>query len=143
MTASANSDYHVSSDDSITLMASKIIRDVLVTRKEPIRRAQLWQAVGLIMGDRSPDVDGVLKRNWFNNRGTGPGRWELTDEAGAGDSPFTEVDGALNLARVVEYMRLCRGEAPYIGDVKDFIGICNPDVELHTDRLIAGNRAIG
>ena len=143
MTASANPDYHVNSDDNITLMASKIIRDVLVTRSEPVRRAQLWQAVELTMGDRKPDVDGVLKRNWFNNRGTGPGRWELTDEAAAAESPFTEADGALNLARVVEYMRLCRGQAPYIGDVSDFVRICNPGAELDADRLRQGNRAIG
>ena len=93
-------DYAVSLDDSITLMASKIIRDVLVTRGEPIRRAQLWQAVELAMGDRKPDVDGVLKRDWFNNQGTGPGRWELTDVAEARESPFTDASGAVNLAVV-------------------------------------------
>ena len=65
--AAAGSDYAVHADDNITLLASKIIRDVLVTRGEPIRRAQLWQAVELAMGDRSPDVDGVLKRDWFTN----------------------------------------------------------------------------
>ena len=143
MTLSANPDYHVKSDDNITLMASKIIRDVLVTRSEPVRRAQLWQAVELAMGDRKPDVDGVLKRDWFNNQGTGPGRWELTDEADAGESPFTEANGVMNLARVVDYLRLCRGEAPYVGDVSDFIRICNPDAELDADRLRQGNRAIG
>ena len=143
MTDFANSDYHVSNDDSITLMASKIVRDVLVTRNEPVRRAQLWQAVELAMGDRKPDVDGVLKRDWFNNQGTGPGRWELTDEAGPGESPFTGTDGTVNLARVVKYLRLCRGEAPYIGDVGEFVRICNPETELDTDRLRQGNRAIG
>ena len=142
MTASANSDYQVSSDDSITLMASKILRDVLVTRNEPVRRAQLWQAVELAMGDRKPDVDGVLKRNWFNNQGTGPGRWELTENAEAGLSPFTDDAGALNLAQVVEYLRLCRGGAPYIGDVSEFVKICSPGVELDANRLLAGNRAI-
>lgn len=143
MTDSTNPDYHVSNDDSITLMASKIVRDVLVTRNEPVRRAQLWKAVELVMGDRKPDVDGVLKRDWFNNQGTGPGRWELTDEADAGESPFTSADGMVNLASVVDYMRLCRGEAPYIGDVSEFVKICNPDVELDADRLRQGNRAIG
>ena len=37
----AGADYAVQTDDNITLLASKIIRDVLVTRDEPIRRAQL------------------------------------------------------------------------------------------------------
>ena len=136
-------DYAVKIDDSITLMASKIIRDVLVTRGEPIRRAQLWQAVELAMGERKPDVDGVLKRDWFNNQGTGPGRWELTDEAGAGASPFMDAGGAVNLAVVVAYLRRCRGEAPYIGDVGDFIKICQPDVELDAAWLLQSSRAIG
>ncbi len=136
-------EYAVKHDDSITLMASKIIRDVLVTRGEPIRRAQLWQAVELAMGERKPDVDGVLKRAWFNNQGTGPGRWELTDDAEAADSPFTDGSGAVNLAVVVEYLRLCRGEPPYIGDVGDFIQICRPDIELDANWLLQSNRAIG
>ena len=139
----ADSDYAVRLDDSITLMASKIIRDVLVTRGEPIRRAQLWQAVELAMGERKPDVDGVLKRNWFNNQGTGPGRWELTDIAEAKGSPFMDTGGAVNLTAVVEYLRRCRGEAPYIGDVGDFIKICQPDVELDAAWLLQSNRAIG
>ena len=139
----ADPDYAVKMDDSITLMASKIIRDVLVTRGEPIRRAQLWQAVELAMGERKPDVDGVLKRDWFNNQGTGPGRWELTDEAGAGASPFMDAGGAVNLAVVVAYLRRCRGEAPYIGDVGDFIKICQPDVELDAAWLLQSSRAIG
>jgi hypothetical protein len=139
----ADPDYAVKIDDSITLMASKIIRDVLVTRGEPIRRAQLWQAVELAMGERKPDVDGVLKRDWFNNQGTGPGRWELTDEAGAGASPFMDAGGAVNLAVVVAYLRRCRGEAPYIGDVGDFIKICQPDVELDAAWLLQSSRAIG
>ena len=139
----ADLDYAVQHDDNITLMASKIIRDVLVTRGEPIRRAQLWQAVELAMGERKPDVDGVLKRDWFNNQGTGPGRWELTDVAEANVSPFVDANGAVNLAVVVEYLRRCRGEAPYIGDVGDFIKICHPDVELDADWLLQSNRAIG
>lgn len=139
----ADLDYAVSLDDSITLMASKIIRDVLVTRGEPIRRAQLWQAVELAMGDRKPDVDGVLKRDWFNNQGTGPGRWELTDIAEARESPFTDASGAVNLAVVVEYLRRCRGEAPYIGDVGEFIKICQPGVELDAAWLLQSSRAIG
>ena len=139
----ADPDYPVKMDDSITLMASKIIRDVLVTRGEPIRRAQLWQAVELAMGERKPDVDGVLKRDWFNNQGTGPGRWELTEEAGAGASPFMDTGGAVNLAVVVAYLRRCRGEAPYIGDVGDFIKICQPDVELDAAWLLQSSRAIG
>ena len=136
-------EYAVSLDDSITMMASKIIRDVLVTRGEPIRRAHLWHAVELAMGERKPDVDGVLKRDWFNNQGTGPGRWELTEEAGAGDSPFIDANGAVNLAVVADYLRLCRGEPPYIGDVGDFIKICQPDVELDATWLLRSNRAIG
>ncbi len=139
----ADPEYAVSLDDSITLMASKIIRDVLVTRGEPIRRAQLWQAVELAMGDRKPDVDGVLKRDWFNNQGTGPGRWELTEAAEAGESPFTDAHGTVNLAMVVGYLRLCRGEAPYIGDVGDFIKICRDDLELDANWLLQSNRAIG
>ena len=144
-TVDPNSDteYAVRADDSITLMASKIIRDVLVTRGEPIRRAQLWQAVELAMGERKPDVDGVLKRDWFNNQGTGPGRWELTEIAEARESPFTDDSGAVNLAVVVEYLRACRGEAPYIGDVGEFIKICQPDVELDAAWLVPGSRAIG
>ena len=139
----ADFDYAVSLDDSITLMASKIIRDVLVTRGEPIRRAQLWQAVELAMGERKPDVDGVLKRDWFNNQGTGPGRWELTEAAEAEESPFIDASGAVNLAVVVEYLRLCRGEAPYIGDVGEFIKICQPGVELDAAWLLQSSRAIG
>ena len=139
----ADPEYAVSPDDSITLMASKIIRDVLVTRGEPIRRAQLWQAVELAMGDRKPDVDGVLKRDWFNNQGTGPGRWELTEAAEAGESPFTDADGTVNLAMVVGYLRLCRGEAPYIGDVGDFIKVCRDDLELDANWLLQSSRAIG
>ena len=139
----SDTEYAVSLDDSITLMASKIIRDVLVTRGEPIRRAQLWQAVELAMGDRKPDVDGVLKRDWFNNQGTGPGRWELTEIAEARESPFTDAGGTVNLAVVVAYLRRCRGEAPYIGDVGDFIKICQPDVELDAAWLLQSNRAIG
>ena len=139
----ADPEYAVSLDDNITLMASKIIRDVLVTRGEPIRRAQLWQVVELAMGERKPDVDGVLKRDWFNNQGTGPGRWELTEAAEAGESPFTDADGTVNLAMVVGYLRLCRGEAPYIGDVGDFIKICRDDLELDANWLLQSGRAIG
>ena len=140
-----NSDpeYAIQPDDNITLMASKIIRDVLVTRGEPIRRAQLWQAVELAMGERKPDVDGVLKRDWFNNQGTGPGRWELTEVAGARESPFVDASGAVNLAVVVGYLRVCRGEAPYIGDVGDFIKICRDDLELDANWLLQSSRAIG
>ena len=141
--ANADPEYAISPDDSITLMASKIIRDVLVTRGEPIRRAQLWQAVELAMGERKPDVDGVLKRDWFNNQGTGPGRWELTEAAEAGESPFTDADGTVNLAMVVGYLRLCRGEAPYIGDVGDFIKVCRDDLELDANWLLQSSRAIG
>lgn len=143
MTTATDPDYTVSPDDSITLMASKIIRDVLVTRGEPIRRAQLWQAVELAMGERKPDVDGVLKRDWFNNQGTGPGRWELTEAAEARESPFTDADGTVNLAMVVGYLRLCRGEAPYIGDVGDFIKVCRDDLELDANWLLQSSRAIG
>ena len=142
-TPNVDTDYAVQADDNITLMASKIIRDVLVTRGEPIRRAQLWQAVELAMGERKPDVDGVLKRDWFNNQGTGPGRWELTDIAEPKASPFVDSGGAVNLAVVVEYLRRCRGEAPYIGDVGDFIKICKPEVELDTTWLLQGDRTLG
>lgn len=136
-------EYPVQTDDNITLLASKIIRDVLVTRGEPIRRAQLWQAVELAMGDRSPDVDGVLKRDWFTNQDTGPGRWKLTDAVEAGASPFMDRAGAVNLAAVVEYMRVCRqGEAPYIGDLGDFIKICKPNVDLDANWLLSSNRAV-
>lgn len=139
---SANSDYVVQTDDNITLLASKIIRDVLVTRGEPIRRAQLWQAVELAMGDRSPDVDGVLKRDWFTNQDTGPGRWKLTDVVEPEASPFTDVSGTVDLAAVVQYMRTCRqGEAPYIGDLGDFVKICKPNVDLDANSLLANNRA--
>ncbi len=140
----ASTDYPVQTDDNITLLASKIIRDVLVTRAEPIRRAQLWQAVELAMGDRSPDVDGVLKRDWFTNQDTGPGRWKLTDTVDAGASPFVDASGTVNLAAVVEYMRICRqGEAPYIGDLGDFIKICKPGVELDAGWLVGSNLARG
>ena len=141
--ADPDPDYAVDSEDSITLLASKIIRDVLVTRGEPIRRAQLWQAVELAMGDRSPDVDGVLKRDWFSNQDTGPGRWRLTDVVETGASPFTNSAGAVNLAAVVEYLRVCRqGEAPYIGDVGEFIKLCRPDIELDAGWLLESGRAI-
>lgn len=142
--APARTDYVVQADDNITLLASKIIRDVLVTRGEPIRRAQLWQAVELAMGDRSPDVDGVLKRDWFTNQNTGPGRWKLTDAVDVGASPFVDPSGAVNLAAVVEYMRVCRqGEAPYISDLGDFIKVCKPGVELDAGWLVGGNSARG
>lgn len=137
---STTPDYAVHAEDNITLLASKIIRDVLVTRGEPIRRAQLWQAVELAMGERSPDVDGVLKRDWFTNQDTGPGRWKLTDTAGAETSPFMDASGTVNLVAVVEYMRVCRqGEAPYIGDLGDFIKICQPGVELDAGWLVGSN----
>ena len=140
----ANSDYAVHADDNITLLASKIIRDVLVTRGEPIRRAQLWQAVELAMGERSPDVDGVLKRDWFTNQDTGPGRWKLTDAAEAGISPFVDPSGTVNLAAVVAYIRVCRqGEAPYIGDLGDFIKICKPEVDLDAGWLVGANLSRG
>ena len=142
-TESFGSDYTVNAEDSITLLASKIIRDVLVTRGEPIRRGQLWQAVELAMGNRSPDVDGVLKRDWFSNQDTGPGRWRLTDEANAGVSPFVNSSGAVNLVAVVEYLRVCRrGEAPYIADLGEFIMLCRPDVELNAGWLLESGRAI-
>ena len=140
----ADPNYPVNAEDSITLLASKIIRDVLVTRGEPIRRAQLWQAVELAMGARSPDVDGVLKRDWFSNQETGPGQWRLTEAARAEGSPFTSEAGAVDLLAVVEYLRTCRqGEAPYIGDVGDFIKVCRPSLELDAGWLLSGNRAIG
>ena len=143
LAADSDPNYTVNAEDSITLLASKIIRDVLVTRGEPIRRAQLWQAVELAMGERSPDVDGVLKRDWFSNQDTGPGRWRLTEEAKAGASPFSDSTGPVNLVAVVEYLRVCRqGEAPYIGDVGDFIKLCRPDIELDAGWLVGGNRAI-
>ena len=142
--AAARSDYAVHTDDNITLLASKIIRDVLVTRGEPIRRAQLWQAVELAMGDRSPDVDGVLKRDWFTNQDTGPGRWKLTDAVDVGESPFVDPSGAVNLAAVVEYMRVCRhGEAPYISDLGDFVKLCKPGAELDAGWLVGGNPGRG
>ena len=139
----ADAEYDVRLDDNITLLASKIIRDVLVTRGEPIRRAQLWQAVELAMGGRSPDVDGVLKRDWFTNQETGPGRWRLTEVADAGSSPFIDSSGSVSLLAVVEYLRVCRqGVAPYIAEVGDFVKICRPDVELDAGWLLGGNRAI-
>ena len=96
------------------------------------------------MGDRSPDVDGVLKRDWFSNQDTGPGRWKLTDDADAQVSPFVDPSGAVDLASVVEYMRVCRqGEAPYIGDLGDFIKICQPGAELDAGWLRSGGRAVG
>ena len=142
--ADPDPEYAVDSEDSITLLASKIIRDVLVTRGEPIRRAQLWQAVELAMGDRSPDVDGVLKRDWFSNQDTGPGRWRLTDVVETGASPFVNSAGAVNLAAVVEYLRVCsQGEAPYIGAVGEFIKICRPDIELDAGWLLGNSLATG
>ena len=136
--------YGVDPGDNITLMASKIIRDVLVTRGAAVRRGELWRAVEIAMGERSPDVDGVLKRDWFSNQGTGPGRWDLTEEANAGVSPFTEpASDAVSLVTVVDYLRRCRGEAPYIGDVGDFIKICRPAIELNAEWLLQSGRALG
>ena len=137
-------DYSVNIDDNITLLASKIIRDVLVTRGEPIRRAQLWQAVQLAMGDRSPDVDGVLKRDWFTNQETGPGRWRLTEVANAGVSPFSNANGSVDLIAVVEYLRVCRqGLAPYVGEVGEFIKVCRPDIELDAGWLLGSGQNAG
>ena len=136
-----DADYAVNPNDNITLLASKIIRDVLVTRDEPVRRQELWQAVELTMGNRSPDVDGVLKSAWFDNPVRG--HWVLTEAAAAGDSPFVNAAGALSLAAVVEYLRHCRGEVPYMGDVGAFIKICRPDVRLGTGWLVPESRAIG
>ena len=135
--------YAVASGDNITLMASKIIRDVLVTRGRSISRGDLWRAVEMAMGDRSPDVDGVLKRDWFSNHNTGRGQWDITEAAAAGSSPFTGPGNVVNLASVVDYLRICRGEAPYIGDVGDFIKICRPGTELDAARLLQSNRALG
>ncbi len=138
--APADPGYAVNPDDNITLLASKVIRDVLVTRAEPVRRRELWQAVELAMGDRSPDVDGVLKGAWFNNPVYG--KWVLTDAAAASDSPFTDAAGAISLPAVVEYLHRCQGEAPYIGVVGEFIKICRPGLELDAGWLVSGNRAI-
>lgn len=134
-------EYGVNRSDNITLLASKIIRDVLVTRDEPVRRQDLRRAVELTMRDRSPDVDGVLKSAWFDNPVRGS--WVLTEAAAAGGSPFVNEAGALSLAAVVEYLRRCRGEAPYIGEVGDFIKVCRPTLKLDAGWLVAGNRAIG
>ena len=134
--------YAVASGDNITLMASKIIRDVLVTRGRSISRGDLWRAVEMAMGDRSPDVDGVLKRDWFSNHNTGRGQWDITEAAAAGSSPFTGPGNVVNLASVVDYLRICRGEAPYIGDVGDFIKICRPGTELDAARLLQSSRAL-
>lgn len=135
-------DYAVAAGDNITLMASKIIRDVLVTRGRSISRGDLWRAVEMAMGDRSPDVDGVLKKDWFSNHNTGRGQWDITEAAAAGSSPFTGPGNVVNLASVVDYLRICRGEAPYIGDVGDFIKICRPGTELDAARLLQSSRAL-
>lgn len=137
----SDSEYAVNRSDNITLLASKVIRDVLVTRDEPVRRQDLRRAVELTMGDRSPDVDGVLKSVWFDNPVRGS--WVLTEAAAAGGSPFINAAGALSLAAVVEYLRRCRGEAPYIGEVGDFIKVCRPAMQLDAGWLVTGNRAIG
>ena len=132
--------YAVRADDNITLLASKVMRDVLVTRDEPVRRRELWQAVELAMGDRSPDVDGVLKGTWFNNPVYG--KWVLTEAAEAAGSPFVDAHGIINVANVVDYLRRCSGEAPYIGDVGDFIKLCRPTVHLGSDWLTEFTGAI-
>ena len=132
--------YAVLPTDSITVMAGKIVRDIIITRGEPVRRRDLWTAVDLAMGDRSPDVDGVLKRDWFSNQDTGPGRWELTDAANAQASPFTDGDGIINLAQVAEYLRRCGGRAPYIGDTVHFINLCQPKMMLDADQIVRGGR---
>ena len=133
--------YEVNSTDSITVMAGKIVRDIIITRGEPVRRRDLWAAVDLVMGERSPDVDGVLKRDWFSNQDTGPGRWELTDAANAQDSPFTDADGIINLARVAEYLRRCAGRTPYIGDTVHFINLCQPALMLDADMIVSSGRS--
>ena len=133
--------YEVNPTDSITVMAGKIVRDIIITRGEPVRRRDLWAAVDLVMGDRSPDVDGVLKRDWFSNQDTGPGRWELTDAANAQDSPFTDADGIINLARVAEYLRRCAGRTPYIGDTVHFINLCQPALMLDADQIVSSGRS--
>ena len=81
-----NSDYEVQTDDNITLFASKIIRDVLVTPRGS--------------GPPSPTVAGgrvghgstvrrtltaCWKSDWFTNQDTGLVRWKLTEAATAGD----------------------------------------------------------
>lgn len=137
----SDSEYAVNRSDNITLLAGKVIRDVLITRDEPVRRQDLRRAVELTMGDRSPDVDGVLKSAWFDNPVRGS--WVLTEAAAAGGSPFINAAGALSLAAVVEYLRRCRGEAPYISEVGDFIKVCRPAMQLDAGWLVAGNRAIG
>jgi hypothetical protein len=132
--------YAVKSSDTITMLASKILRDVLVTRAEPVRRRELWQAVELAMGDRSPDVDGVLKGAWFDN----PiyGKWVLTEEATAMDSPFTDEQGVINVAMVVDYLRQCRGEPPYIRVVSEFIKVCQPKLDVDLDWIIQQGRSV-
>ncbi len=135
-----NAAYAVNHSDNITLLASKIVRDILVTRAEPVRRRELWQAVELAMGERSPDVDGVLKGDWFNNPVYG--KWVLTDEAQATDSPFADDQGVINVSRVVDYLRQCRGEPPYIRVVSDFINVCQPKLNVDPDSLIRSGRSL-
>ena len=135
-----NADYAIGAADTITLLASKILRDVLVTRAEPVRRRELWQAVELAMGDRSPDVDGVLKGSWFDNPVYG--KWVLTEEAEAQGSPFTDGQGVINLAMVVDYLRQCRGEPPYIRHVSEFIKVCQPKLDVDSDWIIQNGRRV-
>ena len=135
-----NADYAVGAADTITLLASKILRDVLVTRAEPVRRRELWQAVELAMGVRSPDVDGVLKGTWFDNPVYG--KWVLTEEAEAQGSPFTDGQGVINLAMVVDYLRQCRGEPPYIRHVSEFIKVCQPKLDVDSEWIIQNGRRL-
>ena len=83
--------------------------------------------------------------DWFSNQETGPGQWRLTDDANAGGfSVHRRRRTRSTWLSVVGYLRLChQGEAPYIGDVGDFIKVCRPSLELDAGWLLAGNRAIG
>jgi hypothetical protein len=132
--------YPVNPTDNITLLASKIMRDVLVTRAEPMRRRELWQAVELAMGERSPDVDGVLKGSWFDHPSYG--KWGLTDDAQARESPFTDAQGVINVAMIVEYLRRCRGEPPYIRIVSEFINVCQPKLDVDPEWIMQTGRSV-
>ena len=85
--------------------------------------------------------------NRDSESGSDGGKASLTtsqsEAAEAQESPFVDANGAMNLAVVVEYLRRCRGEAPYIGDVGDFIKICRDDLELDANWLLQSSRAIG
>ena len=134
--------YAVASGDNITLMASKIIRDVLVTPRplhqpgRPLAGRGNGYGRPLPRCGRGPEK-GLVQQPQHRPRPVGHHRSRRRRLL-----PLHRPGQRRHLASVVDYLRICRGEAPYIGDVGDFIKICRPGTELDAARLLQSSRAL-